>query len=112
MTPTTRASPGTLDQIFDVLSHPYRRRILTRLNQSNPRDEASFSTDSVADDTEDEDEVAMDIHHRHLPKLVEAGFVEWDRETDAVTRGPRFEEIAPLINLMDKHEDELPEGWP
>lgn len=112
MTPTPKARTDALDQLFDVLSHPYRRRILTRLNERNPRDEASFSTDSVAEDTDDDDLVAVEIHHRHLPKLAKAGFVDWDHETNAVTRGSRFDEIAPLIELMDEHRDELPKGWP
>lgn len=104
-------APGNLDVSLDALSHPYRRRILTRLNRSNPRDESSFSTDSVATDGEDEEMVAIDIHHRHLPKLEAAGFVDWDHEANVVTRGPRFDEIAPLIELMNKHRDELPTDW-
>lgn len=110
--PTPQASNDALDTVFDALSHPYRRRILTRLNDHNPRDEASFSTDSVADEVDDDERVAIDVHHRHLPKLAESGFIEWDREANVVTRGPRFDEIAPLIDLMDAHRDELPAGWP
>lgn len=105
-------SPGGLDASLDALSHPYRRRILTRLDRANPRDESSFSTDSVATEGEDEALVAIDVHHRHLPKLEEAGFVDWDQEANVVRRGPRFDEIAPLIELMNKYRDELPTGWP
>ena len=105
-------SRGTLDVSLDALSHPYRRRILTRLDRANPRDESSFSTDSVANDDEDETLVAIDVHHRHLPKLAEAGFVDWDRESNAVRRGPRFDEIAPLLELENRYRDELPKEWP
>ncbi len=31
--------------------------------------------------------------HVHLPKLDDAGFVDWNREDSTVTRGLRFEEI-------------------
>ena len=112
VTEPQHATTDRLDVSLDALSHPYRRRILARLHDHNPREEASFSTDSVADDSEDADRVAIEIHHRHLPKLADAGFVDWDREAEVVRRGPRFDEIAPLIELMAKHRDELPAGWP
>ena len=112
MTDQIETSTEVLDEIFDALSHPYRRRILTRLHDHNPRDESSFSTDSVADDTDDEDRLLLEIHHQHLPKLAEAGFVDWDREEKVVRRGPRIAEIAPLVELMVEHRDELPAGWP
>lgn len=101
-----------LDESFDVLSHPFRRRILTRLHDHNPRDEAEFSADELADDADEVDRLVLEIHHRHLPKLAEKGFIDWDREADVITRGPRFDEIAPLIELMVNHRDELPAGWP
>ena len=102
----------TLDESFDMLSHPFRRRILTRLHDRNPRDEASFSKDSDADETDDEERVKIEIHHRHLPKLADSGFIDWDREESVVRRGPCFDEIVPLIELMVNHQNELPEGWP
>ena len=102
----------TLDELLDALSHPYRRRILDLLFNQNPRDEAEFSANELADDADEFDRLVLEIHHRHLPKLAEADFIDWDREADVITRGPRFEEIAPLIELMVNHRDELPAGWP
>ena len=58
------------------------------------------------------DRIATEMHHTHLPRLAEAGYVEWDREDDVLRRGPRFDEVAPLIELLVVHEDELPAGWP
>lgn len=106
------AITDALDVSLDALSHPYRRRILTRLHDRNPRREAEFSSDELADDADDIDLREAEIHHRHLPKLDDAGFIDWDREADVITRGPRFDEIAPLIELMIDHRDELPAGWP
>lgn len=103
---------GALDGLFDVLSHPYRRRILIRLHDRNPREESSFSTDSVGEEGVDTDRLGIELHHHHLPKLEAAGFIDWDRDADAIRRGPRFDEIAPLLDLMDRHSDELPQDWP
>jgi len=101
-----------LDESLDILSHPYRRRILTRLHSRNPRDEDEFFADEFADDAEEIDRLKLEIHHRHLPKLAKARFIDWDRDSGVITRGPRFDEIAPLIELMVNHRDELPDGWP
>jgi len=29
--------------------------------------------------------------------LADAGYVEWDRESGQVRRGPRFDEVEPLV---------------
>lgn len=101
-----------LDESLAILSHPYRRRILTRLRHHNPRKEAEFSANELADDADEIDRSELKIHHKHLPKLADAGFIDWDRDADIITRGPRFDEIAPLVELMINHRDELPDGWP
>lgn len=111
MTPSPTSHPTVLDELLDVLSHPHRRRILTRLHVRNPRDEAEFDPEELAQADEALDVDTIHLVHNHLPKLDEAGFVDWDRERQVVRRGPRFHEIAPLIDLMVTHRDELPADW-
>lgn len=62
-------------------------------------------------DDEDVDHLKVLMKHTHLPKLEAAGFIEWDRETNAVRQGPKFAEIRPLLELMANHADELPDRW-
>lgn len=112
MPDTENANADALNDSLEALGHPFRRRILTRLHDRNPRDEAEFSAAELADDADGSHRLELDIHHNHLPRLAEAGFVDWDRDENVVTRGPRFPEIAPLIELMANHPDELPVGWP
>lgn len=102
----------SLSRIFTVLSHPYRRRILVLLLEHNPRDADDVTSEDVGDKMSDPDLVILKLFHTHLPKLEEAGFIIWDRSTDTITRGPRFDEIAPLLRLLDEHHDELPDDWP
>ena len=102
----------TLDQTFNMLTHLSRRRILWTLAQDNPRDREEFESENFKPDDEGLEVFKRDLYHHHLPKLAEAEFINWDRETDTITRGPRFEEIRPLLKLMDDHQDELPENWP
>jgi hypothetical protein len=103
---------STLDQLFNALSHPYRRRILTAIATTNPRGEDDFTPAEFAGDDEKLEVFLTALHHNHLPHLDEAGFIDWDRETQAIRRGPRYDEIAPLVELMIAHEDELPADWP
>jgi hypothetical protein len=99
-----------LGELLDMLSHPHRRRILTLLHDRNPRDEDEFELEGLTSDDELDNETIALIHN-HLPKLAEAGFIDWNQEQHLVTRGPRFEEISPLIDLMVAHQDELPANW-
>lgn len=110
MPPRQSKKADDLGELLEVLSHPHRRRIITLLHDQNPRDEEEFELEELADDDEFEDET-IDLFHNHLPKLAEAGFVNWNQEQQIVTRGPRFEEIAPLIDLMIAHQNELPANW-
>ncbi len=51
------------------------------------------------------------MQHVHLPKLEEYGFIEWDRDSHEVRKGPKFNEIQPLLELLVSHSDELPDDW-
>ncbi|SDD41371.1 transcriptional regulator [Natrinema hispanicum] len=108
---TVQRERPTLDEFFEVLSKSPRRRVLTALVDANPRDVAEFAPADFTNDERREDVVTR-LYHIHLPKLDEAGFIEWDSDSETVTRGPRFDEIAPLVELLTAHPDELPAGWP
>ncbi|WP_254530436.1 helix-turn-helix domain-containing protein [Natrinema gelatinilyticum] len=109
---TTEIEPETaLDELFEILSHPTRRRILSTLANRNPRDEEEFQTEAFTPDDDNLEQFLLQLSHLHLPKLAEAEFIDWNRETNTITRGSRFEEIQPLITLMQEHQDELPDGW-
>jgi hypothetical protein len=101
-----------LSEKFDILSHPVRRRLLVAVNDKNPQDEDDLASNSIVGDGENLEMLEQEMYHCHLPKLEEAGFINWDRDTGTITRGPRFEEIEPLIKLMNDHQDELPDDWP
>ena len=110
MPPRQSTKADDLGELLEILSHPHRRRIITRLHDRNPRDEDEFELEELTSDDELDNETIALIHS-HLPKLAEAGFIDWNQEQQIVTRGPRFEEIAPLIDLMVAHQDELPANW-
>jgi hypothetical protein len=60
----------------------------------------------------DEPEVLQtELVHVHLPKLADRGYISWNREENTISKGPNWDDIAPLLELIDTHRDELPEGW-
>jgi len=96
-----------LDQTFLILSNIYRRRLLFALLEDDSQ--ASISVPEVIDTGAKRLEVLQtELVHTHLPKMEESGVVHWDRETSTVSKGPSFEEIRPLLELLDEHAAEFP----
>ena len=52
-----------------------------------------------------------ELFHIHLPKLEEMGYITWDQNTNQISKGPKWDEIAPLLQLIYNHQDELPDKW-
>lgn len=100
----------SFDELLQVLSNFQRRKLLVALLEHNPQDD---SPQVVGESTEEAGALTrmIQMHHVHLPKLEEYGFIVWNRETNEVSKGPEFEEIRPLLELLRDHEDELPDGW-
>lgn len=100
----------SFDEAVDALSDVQRRKLLVSLLAHNPQDDSPVA---VADAEQDETmlESIVRMEHVHLPKLEESGYIEWDRESHEVMKGPDFDEIRPLLELLDAHADELPEGY-
>lgn len=115
MSPTddhSAADHGNLDQVFGALNRAPRRRVLSALARRDSRDVRAFEPDDFVPEGRDRDSFVVELHHSHLPHLDAAGFVDWDRESGTVERGPDFGEIRPLLELLDEHRDELPAEWP
>lgn len=94
-----------LDTALVLLASDSRRRMLTALARSEPGH--SLHMDEYATDEQTE----LQLRHNDLPKMADAGLIEWTAETGHIERGENWEDIAPLIRLMRDHEDELPDDW-
>lgn len=98
------------DDVLDALGDIQRRKLLVALLEHNPQSDSPAVVETSPDElAEIEDPIEM--RHVHLPKLVEHGLIEWDKENNEVSKGPDFVEIRPLLELLDDHAEELPEGW-
>ena len=47
------------------------------------------------------EDIVEELKETHLPMLEEVGVIEWDRETDVVSKGPNFEQIVEAMRLME-----------
>ncbi|NGM71257.1 ArsR family transcriptional regulator [Natronolimnobius sp. AArcel1] len=101
-----------LDDVLEILADVYRRRVLVEMRNHNPLDDddAQLPADVIIAD-DDLAALRTQMRHVHLPKLEDAGLVEWDRKANVLRKGPRFDEIRPLLKLMADHADELPDDW-
>ena len=96
--------------MMDALADVQRRQLLVALLEHNPQDD----TPAVVADFESKTgalERLVSMHHVHLPKLDEYGFINWNEDTHEVTKGAKFDDFRPLLELLEDHEDELPPDW-
>jgi hypothetical protein len=83
---------GQLDQLYDVLSHPYRRAALETLSTTpigiDTLVEAVLSAVEPADKYVTSD-IEHSLYHIHLPKLVKTGLIRWDGNEVSLSKGVR-----------------------
>lgn len=99
-----------VDDALDALAHNQRRTFLFALLDHSPQDDFPVKL-ATFDDEGETLEHLTEMHHVHLPKLADYGFIDWNPQTHEVAKGPKLDEIKPLLELLADNEDELPEGW-
>jgi hypothetical protein len=97
------------DAHLDALGHADRRRLLLALLDASAEGDLPVDVDRLTNGTAEDLRVSM--HHVHLPKLDDYGFVDANRERGTVTTGPRFDDVRPLLELLDGNRDRLPDDW-
>ncbi|SDE70917.1 DUF7344 domain-containing protein [Halorientalis regularis] len=108
----SRLAEDTWERLLTAISDPYRRQLLVALLDHNPQDDTDLDPLDVVAETERESTVLeSELVHTHLPKLDTMEIVEWDRDTGEISTGPEWNQVAPILELIHDHRDELPEGW-
>jgi len=115
MSHTTTSSNGeevdltepSFDRMFDALGHHYRRHLLSAIEETSTRDGDKLFLEELTLGTDDAEQFTTQLVHVHLPKLAEIGYIQWDRERNAVTRGENYDEITPLVMLLREYTNEL-----
>ncbi|MBX0286194.1 DUF7344 domain-containing protein [Haloarcula salinisoli] len=103
----TRTQPS-LDAALTALADRKRRRVLVSLFGSGPESPSPPLHLHELHRVETEPQsFEIDMCHVHLPKLADEGYIQWDRDTGEIARGPRFDELRPLLDCLVENADEL-----
>jgi hypothetical protein len=86
-----------IDSLMEILRDRERRVILRSLLDNTTENRLDSVIEGI--DTGNRE---TDLHHNHLPRLEQAGYINWDKNSNTISRGPNFFEIAPLIQLLDE----------
>lgn len=106
MNSNASAATVDLDTVLEILANRHRRRLLLALFERERQDDDAHWPDDLIESDEHSDAFRVTMRHCHLPKLAHAGLIEWDETRNVVRRGPRFEEVEPLLQLLIDRADE------
>lgn len=96
----TVISPAQINAMMNTLANPVNRRVLLHLLDG--------TTDvETLKQRIDEPYVELKLHHKHLPKLAQAEYINWDMGSNTLTRGEHFHEVEPLLQLLDDYTTDL-----
>lgn len=95
-------SAGAPEDCWWALERVERRRCLLALLDTDEQSvDPAWNEGSTGDPL-------LALRHVHLPKLAEMGLIEWDPDPGLVRRGPRYDRVRPLLELLREHEGDLP----
>ncbi len=92
-----------LDDLLAALSSVERRRCLFDLLDDS---QCPISADWV--DSPPDADPLVPLHHVHLARLDELDVVDIDATAGVVRRGPAFDRVRPLLELLRDSRDDLP----
>lgn len=99
------------NQVFDALSAEPRRQLIVSLLDSPDGKPVSLPESAVNPNVPvDPDRLRGELHHCHLPKLADAGFVEWEPDPLVAYPGPRFDEVAVVFDSLHAHATDVPDS--
>ncbi|MHC3380141.1 DUF7344 domain-containing protein [Haloarcula sp. H-GB5] len=102
-----------LDDRLSLLSSHYRRYLLYGLSQYTTPVSLAVLTDTVtefehgtpAEQYRDERlKIYTSLYHNHLPRLVDAGVVQYNQSEDLVDIGPNAPALVPLLESTIDHD--------
>ncbi|WP_147299500.1 MULTISPECIES: hypothetical protein [unclassified Haloferax] len=100
------ATALSFDTQLAAIQHVERRLLLLTLLRAGP-DSTAFDADHTPPGT-DVRELKLQMYHVHLPKLERMGLIEPNGNWYDIRRGPRFDDIEPLLRVIDDHRKKLP----
>lgn len=91
-------SSEAIDSMMGALKNRTRRAVLMTLLGDSTETRISALEQEI-----DGTYTRAHLHHNHLPKLANAGYINWDHDSDTISRGPNFFEVEPLVELLNEY---------
>jgi hypothetical protein len=114
--PEASADAATIDEVFEILTEPAQRYILTYLLRSEGEitisalvDYVVTKTDYSTDDEEFRQRVTTELTTTHLPALVERGFVEYNMERQLIRPSETTPQVEPYLKIALAQQRSLSE---
>ncbi|CQR49056.1 hypothetical protein [Haloferax massiliensis] len=99
-------TPGlSFDSQLAAIQHVERRQLLLALLTATSS--GSALDDGRARPGTDVRKLKLQMYHVHLPKLERMGLIEPNGNWYDIRRGPHFDDIVPLLRVIDDHEKRL-----
>ena len=92
------------DRQLEALRSSERRQLLRRIRQASENGENPIDLSQIVPDSAGQDH-RVALHHVHLPKLEELGYVSVEGDRERVGRGPAFDRIEPLLRFLDDYPE-------
>lgn len=101
------------DELFDLLSHPRRRWLLYALLHRTDLTTVMDLADALATVERSQrtgpgrlEQVAITLHHTHLPKLAKAGVIAYDRDRNRIELRDAVTTLELYLTLVDGLDSE------
>jgi hypothetical protein len=99
---------ATLNALFDVLADNERRALLEAFLDRDDDDwtlEGAVATLAADSESETDDHLGLRLHHVHLPKLADAGLLEYDPMTRSIRGTTALGVVEPYLRVATAQTD-------
>jgi hypothetical protein len=97
-------SSSAIDSMMDALRKRTRRVILLTL-----LDDTTETSLTTLERRLDGESVRSQLFHSDLPKIATDGYIQLDTGTETISKGPKFSEVKPLVQLLKEYHSAFPE---
>ncbi|GAA1290974.1 hypothetical protein GCM10009647_000020 [Streptomyces sanglieri] len=97
-------SPEAIGSMMDALRERTRRVILMTLLGDTTETSLATLERQINDEN-----AQVQLFHSDLPRLANAGYIKWDDDSENISKGPRFSEVEPLVQLLREYNTRFPQ---
>ncbi|MGQ4555149.1 hypothetical protein [Halobellus sp. GM3] len=99
------------DDVFSALANGVRRQLIIALLDAGPSGSVALpECASGEEEPTDPERLRVELCHRHLPMLAKHGYVEWGTDPFIASWGPRFDELAKVVERLFGTAREMPDS--